>query len=259
MKEIELTQGYTAIVDDDDYERVITFNWHWWAGRIQTRRGGGRTLQLGRFILDINDPKVRVTNMNNDKLDCRKSNLVIMSNSSIAQRKTKHKTSSSRFRGVCWVNDRHKWQVRIRSGGKSLHIGYFEDEITAAYAYDDAVKKFHGTGAYLNFPDTEYEQVMHSKLPVRSGVRKSKQRVTTSRFKGVHQRQDGRWIATFTINGEVITRTAKSENAAAQIYDELILKHLGSNARSNFESIWAWKRRESANRNQPEPAHKAGF
>ena len=28
MKEIPLTQGYVALVDDEDYERVAQFTWH---------------------------------------------------------------------------------------------------------------------------------------------------------------------------------------------------------------------------------------
>ena len=28
MKEIPLTQGYVAQVDDEDYDRVVAFKWH---------------------------------------------------------------------------------------------------------------------------------------------------------------------------------------------------------------------------------------
>jgi hypothetical protein len=45
-----------------------------------------------------------------------------------------------------------KWIARIRYDGKHKFIGYFDDEIEAAKAYDEAAKKYHGEFAVLNFP-----------------------------------------------------------------------------------------------------------
>jgi hypothetical protein len=32
-----------------------------------------------------------------------------------------------------------------------MHLGYFEQEVEAAKAYDEAARKYHGTFAALNF------------------------------------------------------------------------------------------------------------
>jgi hypothetical protein len=47
-----------------------------------------------------------------------------------------------------------KWRARLRFKGMSLHLGYFDDELGAARAYNDAVIA-HGLNHPLNdIPET---------------------------------------------------------------------------------------------------------
>lgn len=64
----------------------------------------------------------------------------------------KTKTGSSKYFGVLWYKPKNKWNAYIWSDGKRKHLGYFEHEIDAAKARDDAAQKI-GLPAYkLNFP-----------------------------------------------------------------------------------------------------------
>jgi len=47
------------------------------------------------------------------------------------------KNTSSRHPGVCWHKRNKKWQVRVYINRKSIHIGYFKNELGAAQAYVD--------------------------------------------------------------------------------------------------------------------------
>jgi hypothetical protein len=53
---------------------------------------------------------------------------------------------------VTWLKRSGKWQVRITYNGKSLFIGYFDDEQKAARAYDAKAAKLYSDYAALNFP-----------------------------------------------------------------------------------------------------------
>lgn len=52
---------------------------------------------------------------------------------------------SSVYRGVNWDKVNGKWHARVGAGGgKNVSLGYFDDEVAAARAYDQAVFHIHG-------------------------------------------------------------------------------------------------------------------
>jgi hypothetical protein len=59
---------------------------------------------------------------------------------------------SSKYKGVMYVKSRGKYRVNISVDGKRKHLGYFDDEIAAAKAYDKAARETRGKYAGLNFP-----------------------------------------------------------------------------------------------------------
>lgn len=59
--------------------------------------------------------------------------------------------SSSQYKGVSIYPPTGKWRARVGYQGKTILIGYFDDEEEAARAYDRAVVEFHGPIARTNF------------------------------------------------------------------------------------------------------------
>lgn len=53
----------------------------------------------------------------------------------------KHIKSSSQYTGVMWDKSRNKWQARIHSKGKTVHLGRYINEIDAHYAYENKLKE----------------------------------------------------------------------------------------------------------------------
>ena len=45
----------------------------------------------------------------------------------------------SRYVGVCWHKAMQKWVASIQVAGVKQHLGYFDDEVDEARAYDAAV------------------------------------------------------------------------------------------------------------------------
>ncbi len=65
--------------------------------------------------------------------------------------KTKKWTYST-FKGVTWYNRHGKWMAQICVHGRNIFLGYFEEEINAALAYDSAAVYYFAGFAKLNFP-----------------------------------------------------------------------------------------------------------
>jgi hypothetical protein len=70
----------------------------------------------------------------------------------------RHKTS--KYKGVHWRKRTRKWAAAIRCSNKTYHLGYFDNEIDAAGAYDRRAKKYDRRFAALNFPDIATDAVL---------------------------------------------------------------------------------------------------
>jgi hypothetical protein len=160
MKTIQLTKGYTALVDDEDYESVSALKWQAdvkpktvYAIRATRKDDGTKTTQyLHRFIMGVTDRKLDVDHEDHNGLNCQRNNLRIATRSQNNANVHKRKGTSSQFKGVTWDKLKSKWQSRFRAGGQRKSLGYFNDEVQAAVAYDLAARERFGEFASCNFP-----------------------------------------------------------------------------------------------------------
>lgn len=153
VKEIPLTQGKVALVDDEDYERVIKYKWY--ACKNSNTYYVKHTINhhskflLHRFILGVKSNE-QVDHINNNGLDCRRCNLRITTQSQNLMNAKKRPNTSSKYKGVNWCKQTHKWSAKIQVNGKRKHLGRFSNEDDAGKAYNEAAKKHYGEYARLN-------------------------------------------------------------------------------------------------------------
>lgn len=156
MRYIELTKGYTTIVDDSDYDVLCKYKWHAMdtigrvvAARVITNEDYTRTLQLLHRVIMIAPPELEVDHINGNTLDNRRSNLRLCThqencmNASVA----KH---SSKFKGVSRNVTGKKWVAQIRYNNRLIYLGSFESEESAAKAYNVKASELFGEFARLN-------------------------------------------------------------------------------------------------------------
>lgn len=164
MKEIKLTQGKVALVDDEDHERLSKFKWcavvsmwgkRWIAGRGgKTINGKRKTIFMHREIM--NTPSgLDTDHINHNSLDNRKCNLRICTRSeNMCNRKGANRNSASKYLGVWWDENNKKWEAQIKVHYKQKYLGQFKSEKEAAIVRDKAAIELHGAFASLNFPLT---------------------------------------------------------------------------------------------------------
>lgn len=159
MKEILLTRGFVAIVDESDYAWLNGFKWYAWVTkwgvypRRNVRDGKGRQKGqlMHRLIMDVSDPQILVDHRNRNTLDCRRNNLRVC-NDGESVRNRKMGLGKAGYKGVHF--QRGRWRARVGLNGDRVHVGYFTTAIEAARAYDVEAKRLHGEFACLNFPDS---------------------------------------------------------------------------------------------------------
>jgi len=154
---LPLTKNQMAIIDLEDVNEVIKFNWcasfnksnnTYYAVRKNCEKGP-QQIRLGNFLLNYYG-KDYVDHINHNTLDYRKSNLRRASYQGNSANSRKLKIGSSRYKGVSWDRSRSKWRVQIMLNRKNIFIGRFELEEEAAIAYNEKAKELFGEFAYLN-------------------------------------------------------------------------------------------------------------
>lgn len=152
MREIPLTQGKVAFVDDEDYELISKFKWFaerrkhtWYAARnVKMPDGCRRVRRMHQEILDVQ----MVDHCNRNGLDNRRQNLRPATRVGNGANSWSSRNKSG-YRGVSWSKAAMKWRAVIGF----RYIGVFSDPREAAKAYDKEAKAKFGDFAALNFRD----------------------------------------------------------------------------------------------------------
>ncbi len=157
-KDIPLTQGYVAIVDDGDYQELAQYKWYahrvtggdFYAVRNTPTINGKRLkVKMHRQILGAM-PTEQVDHRSHDTLDNRRANIRKCTRSQNQANREKKRGCASRHKGVTRRKDSTRWRARIKHQGRWHRLGTFDDERDAARAYNVAALEYFGEFAFLN-------------------------------------------------------------------------------------------------------------
>lgn len=160
-KEIPLSRGRNAIVDDDMWDELSQWRWYCtgtgYARRTIRTEVGFCYVLMHRLIIAAPEGSF-VDHIDGDTLNNTRANLRLCN---IAQNGYNRKKSplahTSRFKGVSLSKNKRAWRATIGDRG-IVHIGTFATEESAARAYDqEAIRRF-GPFARINFPKDSHDE-----------------------------------------------------------------------------------------------------
>lgn len=164
MKNIALSRGYVAIIDDEDFEKVSQYKWHasqhekkiyakrkrWIPDESITtkqgkyvKKGYYKTIALHRVILDAPDD-MEVDHINGNPLDCRKINLRVCSHEQNMWNLKGRSDSKSGYRGITWDKQTQKWRATLTYKKQFINIGRFDNLDDAIKAHQEKAKELFG-------------------------------------------------------------------------------------------------------------------
>lgn len=151
MKEIKITnRNFKALVDDCDLELISQFKWRFSAGFIVTTNLiNGKRISMHHLIMGRS--KLQIDHINRKPWDNRRNNLRFAT--PVQNCANRGPINGRKFKGVSKCKKTGKFKTAIRTGSKGWHLGYFEDEQEAAFAYNIASEHLFGEFSYQNNVD----------------------------------------------------------------------------------------------------------
>lgn len=146
MKEIKLTKGKIAVVDDEDFESLNKFKWlsyNRYAARATYVTGDGKQTWIFMHRFLKNCPKnLQVDHINRNTFDNRKCNLRIATHQ---QNSFNHPGYGNR--GITKITNRplkKPYCVRLMINGKGLYFGYYKTIKEAKKVWKSKAKEYYG-------------------------------------------------------------------------------------------------------------------
>lgn len=126
MKIIELTQGKSTIIDDDDFAILNSLKWYYFRNKKKNTGYamttiGRQNILMHRLIMNLSKKdKIVVDHIDGDGLNNQKSNLRIVSLSENSSNRNFQKNNTSGYIGISWDKSRSKWMAQVISKGKVI-------------------------------------------------------------------------------------------------------------------------------------------
>lgn len=235
VKEIPLQNGMVALVDDEDFERVNKYQWHYAvsSGRTNITISNKKIGVLGRFLLEEDDENIVISFKDKNVLNHQKENLLKVKRATGNVRGRGHRNSTSKYKGVSFDKQTSRWVAQIQYKGKTKKIGRFDTEEEAALAYNSYATETFGKLAFLNVigESNNATEVKISKTKVYRSKNKNG-------YRGIVYDAKNKYRFVIRIDGKhQAFGNYKTPEQAAKAYDQKAYELYGDKAILNFPKL----------------------
>jgi hypothetical protein len=128
-------------VDDELFDSLSKRKWHLHSGYAYTHITRNDCVGMHRVIMGMEGSKQLIDHINRDKLDNRRSNLRLCTQSE--NNMNSPRRNKSGYRGVYFHKVSGLWRAEARFNGKRTSLGYYKTAAEAGQAYLDHMMKTH--------------------------------------------------------------------------------------------------------------------
>lgn len=233
MKQIPLNGGQFTVVDDEDYEFLSLWKWYTSRGYAVSSSGWKK---MHRLVIKAKDGEF-VDHIDGNKLNNTRGNLRIVDRQGNVHNQKKRGGTKNRYKGTQFMKKPQLWQARCRMYGQDHYLGYYKNEIAAAYAYNKKASELSEC-ALLNKLDDPIHVLEEMLISERVQFKPSDK---TSDFLGVYWHKSSinpkysKWDTHIKYEGKriYIGRFDTAEQAASA-YDAKAKELFGELAKLNF-------------------------
>lgn len=151
-----------ALIDDEDYERVITLRW---IARKRVRKsrtvyyvsayiGNRKDIRLHTFLIGKKEG-LEIDHIDGNPLNNQKNNLRFVTNSQNQYNRFKQPNCASKYKGVYYSKMKKRWISLINVDKKCIYLGMFKTEEMAAITYNKKLIEISGECGRLNIIENE--------------------------------------------------------------------------------------------------------
>lgn len=159
MRQIRLSRGVFATVDNEDYPKLAGFKWsvkpseHGAMYAVTNIKENGVWHQESMHRMIMNNPAGKdVIFLDYDGLNCQKKNLRIVDAVESRRHHRVRRDSYTQIKGVALNLEQGSWSPIIVLNGAPRILGEFEDVKDAKQTYDEAVKRHYDPYAPMHNP-----------------------------------------------------------------------------------------------------------
>lgn len=171
VKEIPVSPGRIAFVDDEDFDMASQYKWYAQPSRGQVcyaqcrvPRSGSTprtTKRMHRLIRP--DIMGHIDHIDGNGLNNTRANLRPATTSQNMWNSPRRQDNTSGFKGVSYFRNDALWFAQIVVNRKTIYLGSFRDKLDAARAYDEAAVLYFGEFARPNFSERFWQALDETK------------------------------------------------------------------------------------------------
>jgi len=142
----EITMGeHLVLIDRRDLLLFASHSWYPAANvtnhylRTSIAKDGKRTTVDFHILLMKPGAETEVDHVNGNGLDNRRINLRVVSHLMNCNNSRQRRGTSSKYRGVCLINDGRAWTATVTFNNQNKYLGCWPTELEAALAYNDFI------------------------------------------------------------------------------------------------------------------------